>query len=149
MAGIPNASARRSPTHTSSSSDAGPTGLEAARSLGNRGYTVSLAEATRALGGRVEREAKLPGLSAWIRVVDYRLAQIRKLDNIDVFMQSEMTADDIIDNDFDHVLLATGSHWRRDGVGRWHTHPFPSLVRRRDPHTRRPHGRRPTAGADG
>ena len=104
---------------------AGPTGLEAARSLGNRGYTVSLAEATRALGGRVEREAKLPGLSAWIRVVDYRLAQIGKLDNIEVFMQSEMTDDDIIDNDFDHVLIATGSHWRRDGVGRWHTHPFP------------------------
>lgn len=104
---------------------AGPTGLEAARSLGNRGYTVSLAEATRVLGGRVEREAKLPGLSAWIRVVDYRLQQIRKLDNIDVFMQSEMTVDDIIDNDFDHVLIATGSHWRRDGVARWHTHPFP------------------------
>jgi dimethylamine/trimethylamine dehydrogenase len=36
-----------------------------------------------------------------------------------------MTDDDIIDNDFDHVLVATGSHWRRDGVGRWHTHPFP------------------------
>jgi len=36
-----------------------------------------------------------------------------------------MTADDIIDNDFDHALIATGSHWRRDGVGRWHTHPFP------------------------
>jgi dimethylamine/trimethylamine dehydrogenase len=73
----------------------------------------------------VEREAKLPGLSAWIRVVDYRLAQIRKLDNIEVFMQSEMSADDIIENDFDDVLIATGSHWRRDGVGRWHTRPFP------------------------
>jgi dimethylamine/trimethylamine dehydrogenase len=103
---------------------AGPTGLEAARSLGNRGYTVSLAESSRVLGGRVDREAKLPGLSAWIRVVDYRLQQLDKLDNVEVFMQSEMTADDIIDNDFDHVLLATGSHWRRDGVGRWHTHPI-------------------------
>jgi dimethylamine/trimethylamine dehydrogenase len=102
---------------------AGPTGLEAARSLGNRGYTVSLAEAGRVLGGRVHREARLPGLSAWIRVVDYRLQQIDKL-AIDVFMESEMTADDVIDNDFDHVLLATGSHWRRDGVGRWHTHPI-------------------------
>ena len=102
---------------------AGPAGLEAARSLGNRGYTVSLAEATRALGGRVEQEAKLPGLSAWIRVVDYRVQQINKLDNIDVFMQSEMTPDDIIDNDFDHVVVATGAHWRADGVGRWHTHP--------------------------
>ena len=37
---------------------AGPAGLEAARSLGNRGYTVSLAEASRALGGRVAREVQ-------------------------------------------------------------------------------------------
>jgi dimethylamine/trimethylamine dehydrogenase len=103
---------------------AGPAGLEAARSLGNRGYTVSLAEATRALGGRVARESKLPSLSAWIRVVDYREQQIRKLDNVEVFMQSEMTADDIIDNEFNHIVVATGAHWRHDGVGRWHTKPM-------------------------
>ena len=103
---------------------AGPAGLEAARSLGNRGYTVSLAEATRTLGGRVARESKLPSLSAWIRVVDYREQQIRKLDNIDIFMQSEMTADDIIENDFNHVVIATGARWRYDGVGRWHTKPL-------------------------
>ncbi|KAA0085231.1 FAD-binding protein [Mycolicibacterium sp. P9-64] len=100
---------------------AGPAGLEAARSLGNRGYTVSLAEASRALGGRVARESKLPSLSAWIRVVDYREQQLAKLDNVDVFMQSEMTCDDIIENDFNHVVVATGAHWRHDGVGRWHT----------------------------
>jgi dimethylamine/trimethylamine dehydrogenase len=100
---------------------AGPAGLEAARSLGNRGYAVSLAEATRTLGGRVARESKLPSLSAWIRVVDYREQQIRKLDSVDVFMQSEMTADDIIENDFNHVVIATGAGWRHDGVGRWHT----------------------------
>ena len=103
---------------------AGPAGLEAARSLGNRGYAVSLTEATRALGGRVARESKLPSLSAWIRVVDYREQQIRKLDNVDVFMQSEMTADDIIENDFNHVVIATGARWRHDGVGRWHTKPM-------------------------
>ena len=103
---------------------AGPAGMEAARALGHRGYTVSLAEATRVLGGRVEREAKLPGLSAWIRVVDYRAQQIRKLDNVDVFMQSEMSADDVLDNNFQHVLMATGAHWRSDGVGRFHTRPM-------------------------
>ena len=103
---------------------AGPAGLEAARSLGNRGYTVSLAEATRTLGGRVAREAKLPSLSAWIRVVDYREQQLAKLDNVEVFMQSEMTADDIIENDFNHVVIATGAGWRTDGVGRWHTKPL-------------------------
>jgi dimethylamine/trimethylamine dehydrogenase len=100
---------------------AGPAGLEAARSLGNRGYTVSLAEASRTLGGRVARESKLPSLSAWIRVVDYREQQLAKLDNVEVFMQSEMTADDIIENDFNHVVIATGATWRHDGVGRWHT----------------------------
>lgn len=103
---------------------AGPAGLEAARSLGNRGYTVSLAEATRTLGGRVARESTLPSLSAWIRVVDYREAQLAKLDNVEVFMQSEMTADDIIDNDFNHVVIATGAGWRTDGVGRFHTKPL-------------------------
>jgi len=103
---------------------AGPAGLESARALGRRGYTVSLAEATRAVGGRVKRESALPGLSAWIRVVDYRVQQISKLDNVDLFMQSEMTVDDIMGNDFHHVLITTGAHWRSDGVGRWHTHPI-------------------------
>ncbi|MBU8813475.1 FAD-dependent oxidoreductase [Mycolicibacterium goodii] len=103
---------------------AGPAGLEAARSLGNRGYAVSLAEATRTLGGRVARESKLPSLSAWIRVVDYREQQLAKLGNVEVFKQSEMTADDILENDFNHVVVATGAGWRTDGVGRWHTKPL-------------------------
>jgi dimethylamine/trimethylamine dehydrogenase len=57
-------------------------------------------------------------------VVDYRVQQISKLDNVELFMQSEMTAGDIIDNDFHHILITTGAHWRSDGVGRWHTHPI-------------------------
>ena len=28
-----------------------------------------------------------------------------------------MTADDILDFGADHVVLATGSRWRRDGIG--------------------------------
>ncbi len=50
----------------------GPAGLESARALGARGYQVVLTEAGRELGGRVAREARLPGLAAWIRVLDYR-----------------------------------------------------------------------------
>ncbi len=103
---------------------AGPAGLEAARALGHRGYAVSLAEASRTLGGRVAREATLPGLAAWIRVVDYRAQQLRRLDDVEVFLQSEMTADDVIENDFNHVVTATGAAWRHDGVGRWHTRPM-------------------------
>ncbi|MFM8530832.1 MAG: FAD-dependent oxidoreductase [Ilumatobacteraceae bacterium] len=102
---------------------AGPAGLEAAQALGKRGYEVTLVEASRTLGGRVAREARLPGLAAWIRVVDYRLGQLDRLPNVEVYRESEMTADEVMTNGFAHVCVATGSSWRADGVGRWHTHP--------------------------
>jgi dimethylamine/trimethylamine dehydrogenase len=101
----------------------GPAGLEAAMALGKRGYEVVLAEAGRELGGRVRREARLPGLAAWIRVVDYRRGQLAKLPNVEVALESEVTADEVRGYGFDHVAVATGAHWRADGVGRWHTRP--------------------------
>ena len=103
---------------------AGPAGLEAAQALGKRGYEVTLVEATRTLGGRVALESRLPGLAAWIRVVDYRLGQLDRLANVEVYRESEMTADEVLANGFAHVCVATGSSWRGDGVGRWHTHPM-------------------------
>jgi dimethylamine/trimethylamine dehydrogenase len=97
---------------------AGPAGLEAAHILGKRGYQVMLAEATRELGGRVTREARLPGLGAWIRVRDYRIAQIEKLANVEVFRESEMSAADALAVGAAHIAVATGASWRRDGFGR-------------------------------
>jgi dimethylamine/trimethylamine dehydrogenase len=103
----------------------GPAGLEAAQALGKRGYDVVLAEATGGLGGRVAREARLPGLAAWIRVLDWRESQIARLPSVEVALGSPLTADEILSYDFDHVAVATGSTWRSDGVGRWHTRPVP------------------------
>ncbi len=102
----------------------GPAGLEAAMSLGRRGYEVVLAEATDALGGRVAREARLPGLAAWIRVLDYRRGQIDRLANVEVALGSRLDAAEILSYDFDHVAVATGARWRTDGAGRWHHHPI-------------------------
>ncbi|EWM12555.1 NAD(P)-binding protein [Kutzneria sp. 744] len=99
---------------------AGPAGLEAAMSLGRRGYRVTLTERSRVLGGRVRRESLLPGLAAWIRVVDYREMVLAKLDGVDVYFESTMTADDVLEHGFSHVAVATGSRWRADGVGRAH-----------------------------
>jgi len=104
----------------------GPAGLEAARALGVRGYEVVLAEATRQLGGRVAREAKLHGLAAWGRVLDYRQQAIGDLACVEVYLQSRMTAADIAEFGFRHVAVATGAAWRRDGVARWHTQPVPA-----------------------
>ena len=58
---------------------AGPAGLEAARALGQRGYRVTLTEAGREMGGRVLLESRLPGLSEWRRVIDWRLTQVEKM----------------------------------------------------------------------
>ncbi len=107
---------------------AGPAGLEAARALGQRGYEVHLAEATTELGGRVNREAALPGLSAWGRVRDYRLFQIGKMANVTVYRDSRLSATEIRDFGFEHVVLATGSTWRKDGVGRSHAYPIPGFT---------------------
>jgi len=97
---------------------AGPAGLEAARALGQRGYEVHLAEASRELGGRISREARLPGLSEWARVRDWRVGQIERMTNVTVYRESPMGADDVIEFGAGHVVLATGCHWRRDGFGR-------------------------------
>jgi len=93
---------------------AGPTGLEAARALGARGYDVMLAEAGRDLGGRVTREAALPGMSEYARVRDYRVQEIEKMPNVEVFRESRLTPDDVFDVAPDHVLVATGATWRND-----------------------------------
>ncbi len=97
---------------------AGPAGLEAALVLGRQGHTVLLAEAGEELGGRVTREAKLPGLSEWIRVRDYRVRQLSQMANVSIYPASPMTAADVLAADAAHVVIATGSHWRRDGSGR-------------------------------
>lgn len=104
---------------------AGPTGLEAARALGQRGYAVMLAEAGREVGGRARTESSLPGLAAWRRVVDYRVGQLRRYSNVGEARQSEITADDVFGSGFTDILVATGARWRADGVGRWHTSAIP------------------------
>ena len=71
----------------------GPAGLEAAMSAGRRGYDVVLIEATRELGGRVSREALLPGLAEWRRVVDYRTTQLERLANVEYYFESSMSGE--------------------------------------------------------
>ena len=102
----------------------GPAGLEAALSLGRRGYEVALADSGSG-GGRIIGEAALPGLATWRRVLDYRLGQIDKLKQVSFFPGSKMDAEAIYEFDASHVAIATGATWRRDGVGRatWRSVP--------------------------
>jgi len=74
-------------------------------------------------GGRVASESRLPGLSAWGRVRDYREYQISQLANVQVYRESRLSVPDILEFGFNHVAIATGSQWRNDGVGRHHVLP--------------------------
>jgi dimethylamine/trimethylamine dehydrogenase len=96
----------------------GPAGLEAALVLAKAGHHVTVADARDEMGGRVVREARLRGLSAWGRVTDYRLYQLQQMGNVDLYPASPLDADSIIEFGADNVLLATGANWRRDGAGR-------------------------------
>lgn len=99
---------------------AGPAGLEATLTLARRGFGVTLAEASGELGGRVARECRLPGLAEWGRVRDWRIHQLSKLSTVEIYRGSAMKAEDISSFGAPHVLIATGSHWRKDGRGRHH-----------------------------
>jgi dimethylamine/trimethylamine dehydrogenase len=104
---------------------AGPAGLECARALGARGYSVTLAEAGDALGGRVNAESRLPGLAEWVRVRDYRISQLNQMPQVEVYRDSKLSAAHVLEFGFPRVVLATGARWRRDGMGRRNRKPVP------------------------
>ncbi len=104
---------------------AGPAGLEAARAAGLAGHRVTLAEATETLGGRVTRESALPGLAAWARVRDYRTGLIAQMANVEVFPASRLEPAHVLDFGAEHVAIATGAKWRRDGIGYTLRKPVP------------------------
>ncbi len=91
----------------------GPAGLEAALTLGRRGFAVTVAEAGREFGGRLRFESGLPGMREWFRVVDYRLGQLRKMANVELFAASRMGVEEVMGFGADHVVIATGARWTK------------------------------------
>ena len=81
----------------------------------------------------VHAHGALAGVELWlggsfIANLDTRLPPLgvisRPPTNVDVFRESRMTVDDVLAVGADHVLVATGSHWTTDGVGRARNLPF-------------------------
>ena len=92
---------------------AGPAGLEAGLIAARRGYQVTIAEKANEMGGRLLFEAKLPGLNTWGRVNEYRLYALKKMPNVALYLDSELTVEDILDLDHQRVAIATGAHWTK------------------------------------
>lgn len=107
----------------------GPSGLECALQLTKRGYRVTLAESGSALGGRSRLESQLPGLASYARVKDHREGLLSSLAGAEIYLESPLDADAILEFAFPHVFLATGATWRRDGTGRENHRPLSGLDR--------------------
>jgi len=91
----------------------GPAGMEAARTAAMRGQKVVLYEREAMLGGTVTLAAKAPGRGELQLITDYLQAQLEKL-NVDIHLDTEVTADLILEQQPDAVLVATGA---RPGIG--------------------------------
>jgi len=87
-----------------------------------------VSEARKEIGGRVTLESRLPSLSEWVRVRDYREQQFLKLPNVNIYMDSYLNAEDALMAEADHIVIATGSTWRADGFGRTNTIALTTLT---------------------
>ncbi|MFK8012731.1 MAG: FAD-dependent oxidoreductase, partial [Marinicellaceae bacterium] len=96
----------------------GPAGLECAHALAKRGYEIVMAEKKSEAGGRVLLESQLPGLSEWKRVMDYRMNALQQMPNVEIYYESEVTADNIEEFGFENIIIATGAQWKNNGQGR-------------------------------
>ena len=86
---------------------AGPSGLEAARVLAERGHHVEVLEATGQAGGQINLLTRNPRRREMIGIIDWRLAELERLD-VTIRYNSFAEASDILDQDPDLVVIATG-----------------------------------------
>ncbi len=85
----------------------GPTGLEAARILAQRGHEVTLMEATKELGGQLRLACKAHWRKDVIGIIDWRISELEKL-GATVKTDFLAAESDIINESPDLVIIATG-----------------------------------------
>ena len=85
----------------------GPAGMEAARVAAERGHKVVLFEAAPKLGGQIQLAAKTNWRKDLIQIVDWREAELDKL-NVDVRCNVYAEAADVLAENPDHVFVASG-----------------------------------------
>ncbi len=86
----------------------GPAGLKVAEIAARRGHKVTLYEKTKNLGGQVLLAAKMPNRVEFEGVIKYLITQINKL-GVEVILEAEIKAKDILEINPDCTIIATGS----------------------------------------
>lgn len=85
----------------------GPAGLEAARTLAEKGHTVTLFEANDSLGGQINIAIRSPRRRDLQGITDWRTQELRRL-GVTVKLNSYVDASDLAEAGFNAIVVATG-----------------------------------------
>jgi 2,4-dienoyl-CoA reductase-like NADH-dependent reductase (Old Yellow Enzyme family)/thioredoxin reductase len=93
----------------------GPSGLEAARIAASRGNKVTVFEKSNRIGGGVVSWGKLPGREAMRSLPNYYQVQLELL-GVDLRLGTAATAQAVLAEKPDAVVVATGSSYSAEGI---------------------------------
>jgi len=85
----------------------GPGGLEAARTLAEKGHAVTLFEANDSMGGQVNLAIRSPRRRDLQGIIDWRTQELKRL-GVTVKLNSYVASSDLADAGFDVIIVATG-----------------------------------------
>ena len=109
---------------------AGPAGLATATNLASRGHAVDLFEADDVIGGQFNLARRIPGKEEFAETLRYYTRQI-ELTGVKLHLNHAATAQELIDGNYDDVVLATGVLPRTpqiDGVDRPNVHSYADVI---------------------
>lgn len=86
---------------------AGPAGLAAATIAAQRGHLVTLYDADKEVGGQFNIAKQIPGKEEFYETIRYFNKQI-ELHNVSLKLNTRVNATDLVEGDFDEIILATG-----------------------------------------
>ena len=86
---------------------AGPAGLAASTIAAQRGHRVTLFDADKEIGGQFNMAKQIPGKGEFYETIRYFNKQL-ELHNVDVQLNTRVSAKDLEGDDFDEIIIATG-----------------------------------------
>lgn len=86
---------------------AGPAGLAAATVAAQRGHQVTLFDAENEVGGQFNIAKQIPGKEEFYETIRYFNKQL-ELHQVEIQLNRRVNADDLLQGNFDEIVLATG-----------------------------------------
>ena len=94
---------------------AGPAGLAAATVAAQRGHNVTLFDGDKEVGGQFNIAKQIPGKEEFYETIRYFTKQL-ELHKVNVQLNTRVSAEDLIQQGFDEIVLATGITPRTPGI---------------------------------